>query len=283
MSVRRLQTLLLNAIIVVLALLFIAPVVWAIASSFKAPAEIITNPFRFGLQNFTLDSYRRAFADIPLGTGFVNTAIVLLIKGGLTMTLAPLAGFAFAKYEFRGKNLFFGLVLVTLMLPVLVLIIPLLLQMSSLNLVDTLAAIILPGCVDAFSIFWMRQAIAGVPNDLLDAARVDGTSEWGMYWRIVLPVIRPALAGLAVLTTMNIYNDFVWPVVAVTSEQHQTLQVVLSTVAQNIAANRIGADFATSWGELLAASSLAMLPLLVIFLLLQKHFIAGIMAGSIKN
>lgn len=280
---QKLKILSLNLVVGILALAFISPVLWAFASSFKVPPEIIARPFTFTPRTFTLDSYLRSFQDIPLGVGFLNTGVVLLIKGGLTMSLAPLVGFAFAKYTFRGKGVLFGLVLLTLMLPVLVLIIPLLLQMSALNLVDTLAAIILPGCVDAFSIFWMRQAIAAIPNDILDAARVDGTHEWGIYWRVVLPVIRPSLAALAVLTTMNIYNDFVWPVVAVNSERNQTLQVILSTVAQNISANRIGADFATSWGELLAASSLSMLPLLLIFLLLQRQFVAGIMAGSIKN
>jgi multiple sugar transport system permease protein len=169
------------------------------------------------------------------------------------------------------------------MLPTLVLIIPLLLQMSQLGWVNTYQALILPGSIDAFAIFWMRQTIASVPDELLDAGRVDGAGEFGLFWRIVMPVIRPGLAALAVLTTMNIYNDFVWPVIVASDERMQTLQVVLSTLAQNISGNRIGADFATVWGELLAASSLAMVPLLVIFLALQRHFINGILAGSVKG
>ena len=199
------------------------------------------------------------------------------------MFFAPLAAFAFAKYNFRGRNFAFGAVLLTLMLPTIVLIIPLLLEMKALGWINTYQALILPGAIDAFAIFWMRQVISTVPDELLDAARVDGCGEFTIFWRIVVPVIRPGLAGLAVLTIMNIYNDFVWPVVAANSDRMATLQVVLSTLAQNISGNRIGADYATVTGELLAAASVALIPLLVLFMIFQKHFINGILAGSVKG
>ncbi|QPZ40382.1 carbohydrate ABC transporter permease [Paramicrobacterium chengjingii] len=262
---------------------FLAPVVWALASAFKPANEIIRNPLSFDPTMWTLDNYVAMFQDVPIGHGFFNTAVVLVVKGAITLIFAPLAAFAFAKYEFPGKNLIFGAVLVTLMLPIIVLIIPLLLEMKALGWVNTYQALILPGAVDAFAIFWMRQVISAVPDELLDAARVDGCSEIGIFWRVVVPVIRPGLAGLAVLTIMNIYNDFVWPVVVANSEQMSTLQVVLSTLAQNITGNRIGADYATVTGELLAASSVALIPLLVLFIVLQRHFINGILAGSVKG
>ncbi|MEV5888459.1 carbohydrate ABC transporter permease [Nonomuraea fuscirosea] len=269
------------AVLALLAIVFLYPIWWALSSSFKPAAEIITSPLSIG--ELTLGNYRAMFADVPIGTGFANTALVLLVKGAMTMFFAPLAGYAFAKYDFPFKNLLFGTVLLTLMLPTLVLIIPLLLEMSALGWVNTYQALILPGSIDAFSIFWMRQTIAAIPNELIDAGRVDGAGEFGIFAKVVLPVIRPGLAALAVLTTMNVYNDFVWPVVAVNDTSHQTLQVVLSTLAQNVTGNRIGADFATVWGELLAAGSIAMLPLLLIFVLLQRHFINGILAGSVKG
>lgn len=269
------------AVLALLAIVFLYPIWWALSSSFKPAAEIITSPLSIG--ELTPANYRAMFADVPIGTGFANTALVLLVKGAMTMFFAPLAGYAFAKYDFPFKNLLFGTVLLTLMLPTLVLIIPLLLEMSALGWVNTYQALILPGSIDAFSIFWMRQTIAAIPNELIDAGRVDGAGEFGIFAKVVLPVIRPGLAALAVLTTMNVYNDFVWPVVAVNDTSHQTLQVVLSTLAQNVTGNRIGADFATVWGELLAAGSIAMLPLLVIFVLLQRHFINGILAGSVKG
>lgn len=270
-------------LLTLLAVLFLYPIWWAISSSVKPAAEIISDPLGFDLTALTLDGYRAMFADVPIGTGFANTALVLAVKGGMTLFFCPLAGYAFAKFRFAGKNVLFGVVLLTLMLPTLVLIIPLLLEMSALGWVNTYKALILPGSIDAFSIFWMRQVIAAIPDELLDAGRVDGASEFGVFRRIVVPVIRPGLAGLAVLTMMNVYNDFVWPVVAVNDERHQTLQVVLSTLAQNVTGNRIGADFATVWSELLAASSIAMIPLLVVFVLLQRHFINGILAGSVKG
>jgi multiple sugar transport system permease protein len=266
-----------------LTLAFLAPVAWAVASSFKPAVDIIRDPLGFDPAQFTTDNFVAMFGDVPLASGFMNTAIVLVLKGSITLFFAPLAGYAFAKYDFPGKNLLFGTVLITLMLPTIVLIIPLLLEMKEFGWVNTYQALILPGSVDAFAIFWMRQVIAAVPDELLDAARVDGCGEFGIFWRIVLPVIRPGLAGLAVLTIMNIYNDFVWPVVVTTSDTMQTLQVVLSTLAQNISGNTIGADYATITGELLAASSVALIPLLIVFIVLQKHFINGILAGSVKG
>ncbi|RIQ22312.1 carbohydrate ABC transporter permease [Jiangella rhizosphaerae] len=272
-----------HVFLIVLTAAFLAPVVWAVLSSLKEPASIITDPLGFDPGTSTLGNYRAMFEDVPIASGFLNTAIVLVLKGGLTLFFAPLAGFAFAKYRFAGQNVIFGAVLLTLMLPTIVLVVPLLLQMRELGWVNTYQALVLPGAVDAFAIFWMRQVIAAVPDELLDAARVDGCGEFRIFVSIVLPVIRPGLAGLAVLTVMNIYNDFVWPVVVTSRESMQTLQVVLATLAQNITGNRIGADFATVWGELLAASSIALIPLLVVFVLLQRHFINGILAGSVKG
>lgn len=269
--------------LVVLTLAFLAPVAWAILSAFKPANDIIRHPLEFDPTVFTLDNFVGMFADVPIGHGFLNTAIVLVLKGGITLFFAPLAAYAFAKYDFVGKNLIFGTVLLTLMLPTIVLIIPLLLEMKELGWVNTYQALILPGAIDAFAIFWMRQVIAAVPDELLDAGRVDGCGEFGLYWRIVVPIIRPGLAGLAVLTVMNIYNDFVWPVVVASSERMATLQVVLSTLASTISGNKIGADYATVTGELLAASSVALVPLLIIFIVLQKHFINGILAGSVKG
>ena len=187
--------------LVLLTLLFLSPVVWAVLSSFKPAIEIIRDPLGFDPTAFTLDNFTGMFGHVPLASGFMNTAIVLVLKGGMILFLAPLAGYAFAKYDFPLKNLLFGTVLVTLTLPIIVLIIPLLLEMKEFGWINTYQALVLPDSFGlAFSIFWMRQVIASVPDELLDAARVDGCGEFGIFWRIVLPVIRPGLAGLAVLT-----------------------------------------------------------------------------------
>jgi multiple sugar transport system permease protein len=261
----------------------LAPLLWMIGSAFKPGGDIISSPFSFDAGRLTLTNFRAMLDTIPIGTGFRNTAIVVVVKGALTMIFCPMAGFAFAKYMFPGKRVLFATVLTTLMLPTLVLLIPLLLEMSQLGWVSTFQALILPGAIDAFGVFWMRQVILAIPDELLDAARVDGAGELRIFVSIVLPVIRPGLAALGVLTFINIYNDFVWPVVAVNDEQHQTLQVMLSALAQNIRSGQLGADWTSVWGQLLAASTVAAIPVLIVFVVLQRHLIKGVMAGSLKG
>ena len=270
-------------LLIVAGAVSLAPLLWMMGSSLKPGGDIIARPFSVDLGQLTLHNFRAMLETIPIGTDFQNTAIVVVIKGALTMLFCPMAGFAFAKYDFPGKRLLFGTVLTTLMLPTLVLLIPLLLEMSQLGLVSTFQALILPGAIDAFGVFWMRQVIMSIPDELLDAARVDGAGELQIFASIVLPVIRPGLAALGVLTFINIYNDFVWPVVAVNDEQHQTLQVMLSALAQNIRSGQLGADWTSVWGQLLAASTVAAIPVLVVFILLQRHLIKGVMAGSLKG
>lgn len=271
------------ALLTVAGVISVAPLLWMMVSSLKPGGDIIARPFGFDPGQLTLHNFRAMLETIPLWTGFRNTAIVVAVKGALTMIFCPLAGFAFAKYDFPGKRLLFGTVLATLMLPTLVLLIPLLLQMSQLGWVSTFQALILPGAIDAFGVFWMRQVIRAIPDELLDAARVDGAGELRIFASIVVPVIRPGLAALGVLTFINIYNDFVWPVVAVNDEQHQTLQVMLSALAQNIRSGQLGADWTSVWGQLLAASTIAAIPVLVVFVVLQRQLIKGVMAGSLKG
>ncbi|HZX07872.1 carbohydrate ABC transporter permease [Kribbella sp.] len=270
-------------LLTVAGLISLAPLLWMMVSSLKPGADIISSPFSFDPTKLTLTNFRSMLDTIPIGTGFRNTAIVVVAKGALTMIFCPMAGFAFAKYVFPGKRLLFATVLTTLMLPTLVLLIPLLLEMSQLGWVSTFQALILPGAIDAFGVFWMRQVILAIPDELLDAARVDGAGELRIFLSIVLPVIRPGLAALGVLTFINIYNDFVWPVVAVNDEQHQTLQVMLSALAQNIRSGQLGADWTSVWGQLLAASTVAAIPVLIVFVVLQRHLIKGVMAGSLKG
>lgn len=278
-----LSNLLLYLFLGLLALFFIFPLVWMVFSSFKTGPDIASQPLSFSFAAATFDNYRSLLRNVPLYIGFENTLIVLVFKGALTIVFCPLAGFAFAKFRFRGRNALFTLVLATMMLPPVVMLIPLLLQMGRLGWVNTYQALILPGAINAFYIFWMRQQIAEVPDELLDAGRVDGCTAWGLHWRIVLPVIRPALAALAILTFLDIYNDFVWPVVVVNSIRMQTLQVMLSDLYNQINNMQVGAIGQNAWGQVLAASVLATLPVIILFILLQRHFIEGILAGSVKG
>lgn len=269
--------------LVVLALFFLFPLLWMVLSSFKTGPDIATNPMGFDFGALTLDSYSGMLANVPLWTGFLNTLIIIAIKGSINMFFCPLAGYAFAKLRFRGRDLLFTLLLSTLMLPVIVMLIPLLLEMGSLGWVDTYQALIFPGAVGAFYIFFMRQQLADIPDELLDAGRVDGAGPFRIYWSIVVPLIRPALAALAILTFLDIYNDFVWPVIAISSLDKQTLQIMLSYLYTQINNASVGTAGTNAWGQILAASTLATLPLIILFIALQKHFINGIMAGALKG
>ena len=182
-------------LLTVAAVVSLAPLLWMMVSSLKPGGDIIARPFSFDPGQLTLHNFRAMLDTIPIETGFRNTAIVVLIKGALTMIFCPMAGFAFAKYNFPGKRLLFGTVLTTLMLPTLVLLIPLLLEMSQLGWVSTFQALILPGAIDAFGVFWMRQVIMSIPDELLDAARVDGAGELRIFASIVVPVIRPRISS----------------------------------------------------------------------------------------
>ena len=269
--------------LLILVFLMLFPLIWMFFSSFKPGNELISQPLSLNIHTLSLDNYTTLLNFVPLWTGFMNTLIVLLCKGSLTLFFCPLAGFAFAKLRFRGRKWLFTLVLSTLMLPPIVLIIPLLLEMGTFEWVDTYQALILPGAIGAFGIFWMRQQIAEVPDELLDAGRIDGCSSFGIFWRIVIPVIRPALAALAILTFLDIYNDFVWPVIVTSSTDMQTLQVMLSALYTQINNAQPGLAGSSAWGEVLAASSLATLPILILFLALQRQFVRGILSGSVKG
>lgn len=277
------STVLMYLFLGVLALFFLFPLAWMILSSFKQGPDIATAPLSFDFRTASLANYQAMLRNVPLATGFKNTLIVIFFKGGLTLICAPLAGFAFAKLRFRGRETLFLIVLATLMLPPIVMLVPLLLQMGQLGWVDSFPALILPGAIGAFYIFLMRQQIADVPDELLDAGRVDGCTTFQLFWRIVLPIMRPALAALAILVFLDIYNDFVWPAIVTNSVEMQTLQVMLSYLYIQINNASVGTAGADAWGQVLAAATVATIPLLIVFIVLQKQFIRGIMAGALKG
>jgi len=253
--------------LVLLAASFLYPLVWMIASSVMARTDAGALPLSLDPWTVTVQRFIDAVHEGPpfLLDGFKNTFIVLACKEALTLFFCPLAGFAFAKYRFPGRNALFGVVLATLMLPVLVLIVPLFLEMNALGWVNTYPALIVPGAIDAFGIFWMRQVIADVPDELLEAGRIDGCAPFRLYWRVVLPIIQPGLAALAIFTSLTVYNDFVWPVIVTVTDEMQTLPLVLDNVPSS------------------AAETLATLPILALFLVFQRPLMHGILAGSLKG
>lgn len=269
------------AILVHLALLAgvlatVAPFVWTLVSSFKENSEIFGFPLTFLPAQPTLDNYRRLLSgdELPYARQFLNS---LLVAGGQTLLalfVSTLVGFAFAKYQFRFKRPLFVMVLATLTIPQQVTLVPLFLVINSFGLLDTYAAVILPAAANAFGVFFMRQSMLAIPGDLLDAARIDGSSEFGLYWRIGLPLARGSIAVLAVIEFLRSWNDYLWPLIVLRSAEMMTVPVGLATL--------VGL-YKVEYGMVMAGSFLATVPIIVLFVIGRDHLVAGMTAGAVKG
>ena len=266
----------LYALLVLGVLLMATPFVWTLLASFKENSDIFRAPVRFWPRVWTTENYRGLLSGetIPFLRQFGNSAIIAVGQTLLTVLLASLAGYGFAKYEFVGKRLLFVLTLLTLMIPFEVTVVPLFRLMVDIRWLDTYQAVIVPSAINAFGVFFMRQVMLAVPNDLLDAARVDGATELGIYWRIALPLARGGLAVLAVLSFLNAWNDYLWPLIALRSPEMFTLPIGLATLS---------GLYRVEWGMIMAGAVLTTLPVLAVFLWMRNHLISGLTAGAVKQ
>jgi multiple sugar transport system permease protein len=252
----------------------VGPFVWMLLSSFKPEGEIRANPPTWWPHDLTLANYGNLFDRLDFPTFFTNSVLVAVLTTAGNLLFCSAAGYALAKVPFAGKRILFGIVLGTLMVPSIVTIVPLFVLSSNLGLVNTLAGLILPYLAQAFGVFLMRQFILSIPDELLEAARIDAASEWRIFWQVVLPLCRPALATLGILTFLASWNNFLWPLVAATEEQTYTLPVALALYA--IGQNR------TEYDLLLSGAVVVVLPVLIVFVLLQRHFVRGIATTGLK-
>jgi multiple sugar transport system permease protein len=263
----------LHLILIPLAALMVTPLAWMVMTSIQTPDEARRFPpvFPSGIhwQNYT-DAINAA----PFGRFFLNSFLVTGATVLGNLVFCSLAGYAFARFRFFGRDVLFILLLATLMIPFQVVMIPIFLIMRHLGLVDSLGALILPNLVTPFGIFLMRQFFRTLPIELEEAAKIDGCSRLGTLIRIVLPLSGPALATLAVIAFLWNWNDFLWPLVVIQSEHNMTLQLGLSTFQ--------GAH-STAWTLLMAGNVLAVLPMLVAFLLAQRQFVNSIASAGIKG
>ena len=255
-------------------LIMIAPFGWMLLASFKPEGEIRQSPPTWWPHDPTLGNYSTLLSRLDFPTYFTNSAVVAALTCAGNLIFCAAAGYALAKIDFVGRRLLFLLVLGTIMVPSIVTLVPLFVLVSNLNLVNTYAGLVLPFLAQAFGVFLMRQFILSIPDDLLEAARIDGASELRIFWRIVLPLCRPALATLGILTFLTSWNNFLWPLVAATTEDRYTLPVALALYS--IGQNRARYDL------LLAGSVVIVLPVLIVFLLLQRHFVRGIATTGLK-
>jgi multiple sugar transport system permease protein len=258
------------------AFLTVVPFVFTLASSFKSAAEIRQVPPTFFPQHPTVENYTTVLGDpdLPLATFYRNSAIVALANVATNLFTSALFGYIFSKFEFRGKRPLFVFLLTQLMIPFQVTMIPGYLILVRLGLLNNLLGLILPSAISPFGIFLMRQFMKTVPDELLDAARVDGASEWRIFLQIVLPQIRPALATLGVLTFMFNWNAYLWPLIVLTEQNLRTLPIIL-TWYTNAHVNQLHLS--------MAASVLVMMPVLVVFIIMQRWIVQGIALTGLKG
>ena len=256
-------------------IIMIVPFVWMILSSLKGPAELAHLPPTWLPTAPTLINYSNLFTQLNFPVYFLNSVILAVSITVLNLLFCSMLGYAIAKMKFRGKNVLFLLVLATFMIPSAVTLVPLFVLMSNLGLVNNLLAVILPESAAGIGVFLMRQFMVGIPDELLDAGRVDGAGEFYLFWRVVLPLCGPALGTLTILTFLASWNDFTWPLIVLTSDQKYNLPVALATFAVGPHVN--------DNGLLLAGAVVLAMPILIVFFLLQRYFTQGIVMSGLKG
>lgn len=259
-----------------IAAMVLFPLYWMLASSLKTPQELQALPPVWWSHSPNLEAYRTVFEVVPFGRAFLNS---LLIAGGTTAAIlltSIMAGYVFAKYRFRGVDTLFYIVLATMFLPPIVMLVPLFKVIQALGLVDSYLGVMLPHFANAFGIFLMRQFIAGVPDELLDSARIDGASEWTILWRIVAPLLLPAIAALLVFAFVFHWNSFIWPLTVLQSESKYTVVLALNRLISYTSAIRFQ-------NVVMAGAVISVLPNMLLFLWLQRHFVAGISQTGLKG
>ncbi|MCX7011752.1 MAG: carbohydrate ABC transporter permease [Candidatus Sumerlaeota bacterium] len=295
---KRLKSAAAHAALLLAAFVVLGPLLWMIASAFKPGPEIIATPHTIiearrgdpdGYPNLlrligdllwpdqpTLRNFRRILngREIPFGRYYLNSVFISSATTALTLFFCSLAGFGFAKYRFWGRNLLFAIVLASLMIPHHVLMIPLFSIFHSIGWINSYKALIIPGAASAFGIFLVRQYCQNVPDQMVDAARIDGCGEFRIYWEIILPVIKPVLGALTIFVFMGSWNAYVWPLIILQDQDRYTLPLGLAPLV---------GPYDNEFGMLMAGTLLATLPIIAIFMLMQREFVSGMTLGAVKE
>jgi multiple sugar transport system permease protein len=269
-----LKSVLLHVVIYAAALLTIAPFLWMVLTSFKDLSEIFVYPPRWLPEEWRLDGYIGAFQSAPFGRYYFNSLFAASAVTLGQLVTCSLAAYAFARIEFRGREVVFLLFLGTMMIPGQVTMIPTFMILYWIGWIDTYAALIVPGLASAFGTFLLRQFFLTIPKDLEDAAMIDGCGRLRILWNVIIPLAKPALATLAIFTFMAVFNDFLWALIVVSSEEMRTVQLGLAIFQD---------QFTTEWDRLMAGSVVATLPILIVFFFAQKYFIRGITLSGLKD
>jgi alpha-1,4-digalacturonate transport system permease protein len=262
-----------TTLLTALALVVLIPIVWTVLGSFKSTAELSANPPTILPSSWSLNNYTQALTRFEFGTFLRNSVVVMLGATALTLTINSMAAYALAKFNFRGRDALFLLTLATIMIPLQVILIPVYQVVASLGMVNSLWGLIIPAAATPTGVFLLRQYMLTLPDELLEAARVDGAGEMRIFLTIVLPLCRPALAVVAIFSMMWRWNDYVWPSIVAQDESVYTLPVALA---------RFSAQEVVPFNLILAMSVVSIIPVVILFLFFQRQIVQGIAATGIK-
>ncbi len=274
MTRRRIAMLAVNGTLLLLALLTALPLLWMVSASLMPAGEAMTLPVRLLPSRPTLEHYETLFSRLALGRTLANTLFLSTSIMVVSLLCNSMAGYAFAKLRFRGRGKLFAILLATLIVPPQVTVLPLFLEIRALGLVNSFGGVIVAAIATVFGIFLIRQFALGIPDELLDAARLEGASELRIYWTIVLPLLRPILVTLGVFTFLTAWNDFMWPLTVLTDENKYTLPVALANLS---------GEHVQDTELMMAGAVVTVLPALLLFLAVQRSYIEGILMGSVKE
>lgn len=264
---RKITTALVYLVLTAGAVLMIFPFVWMLLTSFKSMAESMRIPPTILPAQWLIQNYTDALESLPFIRLYINTALLILLRVICAVAFSSAAGYAFAKLKFPGKNAFFSLVLIQMMLPSQIFIIPQYQMLAKLSLTNTIFALVFPGLVSAFGTFFLRQSYLGIPDELGEAAYLDGCTRWQTFTKVMMPLTKASMAALTIFTAVFAYADLMWPLIANTDLNMMTLSAGLSTLR---------GQFTTNYPMLMAGSMLAMIPMVILYLVFQKQFIEGI-------
>ncbi|MEQ8675474.1 MAG: carbohydrate ABC transporter permease [Aggregatilineales bacterium] len=261
--------------LIAISLFMMLPFLWMLSTSFKLPEDVFGLPPQIIPQNPTLQSYEFLLTEKNILRIVLNTFLIASGATIIRLLFCAMAGFAFAKYRFPGQRTLFAFVLGTMLIPGAVTLIPLFILLRNFGMIDTLWSLILPGAANAFGIFFLRQYLLGLNTELLEAARIDGAGEFGIFFRIILPIIRPGLISLGLIFFMASWNDYFGPLVFLKSPENFTLPLAIRTFE--------GAAGLTAYNTQMAMAVISIVPLLIIFLVFQNRIVDGITAGAVKG
>jgi len=264
----------LYVILVIMAMLMLIPFVWMFSASLKLDKDVFIFPIQWIPTNPRWQNYVDIWNRIPLAKFVLNTVKLTLIVTALQLLTSSFAAYAFAKLDFKGKDVLFLAYIATIAVPWQVYMVPQFMMMRSMGLADTHLAIVCLQAFSAFGVFMMKQFYEGIPTELCEAARIDGMSEYRIWFTIMLPLAKPALSTLTIFTFVNTWNDFMGPLIYLTTESKKTLQLGLRMFIS---------QFGSEYGLIMAASVLSLIPVLIVFLSLQKYFVEGVAASGVKG